>query len=111
MFMFISEKRKGDIKILELNGKIQDAIEEFDSTMHELVEGQTKIIIDCNALNFINSTGLRVFLSALKDVVANNGKVVICNLNNDIREIFQISGFHTLFEFYESTDEAIESFG
>lgn len=55
------------------------------------------IVLECKELEYISSSGLRIFLSILKDVKAKGGFLVLKNVNNDIRNIFSITGFHKLF--------------
>jgi anti-anti-sigma factor len=57
------------------------------------------IILDCTNLEYISSSGLRLFLSILKDAKSKGGKVYVKNIGNSIREVFTMTGFINLFEF------------
>lgn len=56
------------------------------------------IILDCNALEYITSSGLRLFLDLLKVAKGKGSKVRIVGLSNEIREVFDEVGFTNLFE-------------
>lgn len=56
-----------------------------------------KIIMECEKLEYISSSGLRIFLSILKAVKAKGGTLSLRHVNNEIRNIFSITGFHKLF--------------
>ena len=56
------------------------------------------IVIDCGELEYISSSGLRLLLTLRKEVAAKNGKLQIRNMNEDILQIFKITGFISLFE-------------
>lgn len=56
------------------------------------------LIIDCTDLEYISSSGLRFFMKLKRDSEQKNGTIVIRNLNDDVLEIFRISGFHNIFE-------------
>ena len=56
------------------------------------------IILDCSELAYISSSGLRLFLSLRKASSANGGKLQVSNINNDIRQVFVMTGFSSLFE-------------
>ena len=56
------------------------------------------IVIDCGELEYISSSGLRLLLTLRKEVAANNGKLQIRNMNEDILQVFKITGFISLFE-------------
>ncbi len=57
------------------------------------------IVLDCNQLAYISSSGLRIFLSILKSAKANGHHVYIKGLSNDLRQVFAMTGFINLFEF------------
>lgn len=57
------------------------------------------IVLDCSALEYISSSGLRLFLSVLKNAKPKGSHVYITGMNNDIRNIFTMTGFTNLFEF------------
>ncbi|MBR4500207.1 MAG: STAS domain-containing protein [Paludibacteraceae bacterium] len=57
-----------------------------------------EIILDCTALEYISSSGLRIFLSIRKEAAAHGSKVIVRNINADIRQVFVMTGFISLFE-------------
>ena len=57
------------------------------------------VILDCNQLEYISSSGLRIFLGILKSAKASNHRVFIRGLKNDLRQVFTMTGFINLFEF------------
>ena len=57
------------------------------------------IIIDCSKLEYISSSGLRIFLSVLKNAKPKGCHVYISGLNDDLRQVFAMTGFINLFEF------------
>ena len=56
------------------------------------------IILDCNALEYITSSGMRLFLELLKVAKGKGSKVTIIGLNNNIRDVFDEVGFNNLFD-------------
>ena len=57
------------------------------------------IILDCTKLEYISSSGLRIFLAILKNSKPKGSKVFIRGLNDDLRQVFAMTGFTNLFEF------------
>jgi anti-anti-sigma factor len=57
------------------------------------------IVIDCTDLEYIASSGLRILIGILKGAKASGSKVAIKNLNDDIKNVFKLTGFINLFEF------------
>ena len=65
----------------------------------QLMEAEGKeIILDCTALEYISSSGLRIFLGIRKEAAAHGSKVIVRNMNADIRQVFMMTGFISLFE-------------
>lgn len=56
------------------------------------------IILDCEELTYISSSGLRVFLTLRKAAAMKGGKVIIRNINDNIRNVFMMTGFLNLFD-------------
>ena len=54
------------------------------------------IILDCEGLEYISSSGLRLFLGLLKAAKPKGSTVTITNLNDDIRQVFDETGFTTI---------------
>lgn len=61
--------------------------------------GGKDVIIDCTSLEYIASSGLRILLSILKGAKSSGSKVVMRGVNDDIKSVFKLTGFISLFEF------------
>lgn len=55
------------------------------------------VVIDCNDLNYISSSGLRILLNIYKHTRTNGHNAILKGLKDDVKEVFQISGFLQLF--------------
>lgn len=62
-----------------------------------LENADKEIILDCTHLDYISSSGLRLFLTIRKEASAKGGKVTIQNINEEIDKVFKMTGFSTLF--------------
>jgi anti-anti-sigma factor len=111
--MEINEKKAADVIVLSINGRL-------DTTNYGILEqklmsyydsGNTMIIMDCGKLDYISSSGLRVFLMALKKASLLKGSFLLADLQDTIREIFEIAGFTTIFEIFKSVEEAEKAIG
>lgn len=106
--MEIREEKRGDIKIIGLNGRLDAStspgVEE--RLMSLLNQGENRLLIDFSNLTYISSVGLRVLVSLAKNVQKTNGKLALAALNKHIQEIFTIAGFTSIFSIYPSCDEA-----
>ena len=61
--------------------------------------GGKDVIIDCTNLEYIASSGLRIMLRILKAAKATGSKVVMKGMNDDVKNVFKMTGFISLFEF------------
>jgi anti-anti-sigma factor len=106
-----------DIKVISSNGYTVVSIEgridttnagDFEKAIMKVVEEKaTKIILDCCGLQYISSSGLRIFLILQKKMMAVQGTLRLCNLQPEIQEIFDISGFSSIFSIFPNLDSAI----
>ena len=66
-----------------------------------LENADKEIILDCEQLQYISSSGLRLFLTIRKAAAAQGGEVVVKGIRNDIRTVFMMTGFLNLFKIEE----------
>ena len=74
-----------------------------------LEAGQTRMVFDMIDLNYISSAGLRVLLMAARDLQAQAGKAVFCNLSEQIRQVFEITGFDKILSVHGNREDALAS--
>ncbi|MDD5061711.1 MAG: STAS domain-containing protein [Candidatus Marinimicrobia bacterium] len=110
--MEIATNRSKDVLIVAVSGRLDTVTApEFEKKILELVTPENlKIILNCADLSYISSSGLRVILMTLKKVKANNGKLIICGLQESIKEVFNICGFTSLLTISENCESALSSF-
>lgn len=71
-----------------------------------LAGGARKVVIDCTALDYISSAGLRVLLGAAKRL-GGAGALRLFGLNQTVREVFDISGFSKILAVFNTEAEAL----
>ena len=87
--------------VVALIGELDTAAAvEVEKELQVLNEHEGKdIIIDCTELEYIASSGLRFLLGILKKAKASGSVVTLKNVNDDIKNVFKLTGFINLFEF------------
>lgn len=85
--------------IVTLDGDLDTAAaQETEKDFKPLMEVKNKeITIDCKNLNYISSSGLRLFLSLLKSCKPNGNTLLLENINDNIKKVFTMTGFSSLF--------------
>jgi anti-sigma B factor antagonist len=69
-------------------------------------EGRTRIVVDLEKVDFIDSTGLGVLVGALKRVRTNEGDLALVCTGPRILKVFEITGLTKVFAIHRSVDEA-----
>ena len=73
----------------------------------KIQNGDKKIVFDLSRTDYISSAGLRVILVTAKLLKPKNGKMALCNANDQIFEVLEISGFSSIVKHLNSLDEAV----
>ena len=91
--MHIVKKQNGSELLIEVEGAIDSTTApEFNAVLEESMNGITSLIIDFKKVDYISSAGLRVLLVAVK-TMSKQGSMVVRNANNNIMDIFTMTGF------------------
>ena len=93
------KEQEGGMKAI-LNGRLDTpAAVKAQQEIGPLLENADKeIVFDCTNLEYISSSGLRLFLTIRKEASVKGGKIIIENINDEIRKVFMMTGFFNLFE-------------
>ena len=110
--MEVVEKKQNGVCILALSGRLDaSSSPEFREKILQLIEdGTKKVILDCENLDYISSAGLRVVLEATKEIKRNEGKIMLCALQDYIKEVFEVAKFDAFLAIGASVEEAIKTF-
>jgi len=86
-----------------------DSSPEAEKVVKDALEGQTtRVLFNLASLEYLSSAGLRVLLGAAKEMRRKDGKIVLCALNEFVKEIFEVSGFQSLIPIAESVESGIQ---
>lgn len=103
------EERQNNITILGLHGRMDSVTSpKVEQQLVSLIEnGAHHLVVDCAQLAYISSAGLRVFLMAAKRVTQVKGKITFTMLNNEVRQVFDLTGFSSILHISSTRDEAM----
>ena len=103
--------RRDRVLSVEVVGRIDasNAVEFESSIKHATETTDRALIMDFGNLTYINSSGLRVLLLAAKSLRGRGSDLVLCGLSDQVREVFRISGFESLFPIHETRNDALSS--
>jgi anti-sigma B factor antagonist len=111
--MKLTDRIVNDIVILEPKGKIMggpDATLLHDK-LHEFIDqNKKKVVIDLSKVEWMNSTGLGILISGLTTMRNNGGELKLAGVTEKIESLLTITKLITVFENYDSVDQAVQSF-
>ena len=91
--MTVNKKREGNALCVSVEGRLDTVTApELEASLKEEFEGLADLTIDLGELEYISSAGLRVLLLAQK-TMSKQGKMVVRNVNETVKEIFDVTGF------------------
>jgi len=109
--MDITETKHDDYSVFSLNGRLDsNTATGFEQKLFECIEnGTQRLILDFQDLDYISSAGLRVILKATKNLKSAEGKLVLCSMQDYVKEVFEISGFDSFLPIEASLDDAVKT--
>ena len=98
--MEITITEEGNQIIAAFDGRLDTvAAQQIEETITPLMEhADQTIILDCEKMPFISSSGLRIFLKIRKEVAAKGGKMQLKNICPDVMQVFKMTKLDNLFE-------------
>jgi anti-anti-sigma factor len=108
--MEITHRVENEILIIAIKGRLDAATAPIaDETIKKALEENTnRLLFDLEGLEYLSSGGLRVILSAAKEIRRREGKVALANLKQYVYEIFEVSGFTAMIPIKETVEEGLK---
>ena len=108
----VETREVGDITLLYPRGFINaHTVRRFEGEIQKALEQKRfKLVVNCEGLTYIASAGLGAMMGAIEEIRGNGGDLRLAGLNETVRNIFEILGFHHLYRIFPSELEAIRSF-
>lgn len=92
--MTVTKNIDGDKLVVNIEGRLDTiTAPQLENELSDIFADIKHLVFDLANLEYMSSAGLRVMLSTHKKMVAEGGDLVIKNANEDIMEIFDITGF------------------
>jgi anti-sigma B factor antagonist len=111
--MKVKGYEKDGVEIIEPNGKFLGGADtgELDEKLYALLgRGAKKVVIDLGSTDWMNSSGIAILIHHYKKFRDAGGHLRLANLTKNIEKILVIAKLTTVFETYDSLDDAIASF-
>ena len=111
--MEISVKEQEQYLTFNLKGRLDltSSTELKEKVKEFLNQGKKNILLKLSKVDFINSSGLGTVMGCLTSMKNNDGELKLSGATDKVKSLFIITKLITLFEAYDSIDDAVESFG
>ena len=108
----VHRSQQGDLSVLSLDGYLDaHTAPHFERAIQEEIDaGRVRLIVDGEQLKYISSAGLGVFMSFIEEIRDKGGDIKICSLVPKVRQIFDILGFHAIYDMVDSRPAAVQRF-
>jgi anti-anti-sigma factor len=104
----VTEQRDGATLVLAVNGRVDTVTAKlFEAAILPRTQAETALVLDLDGLKYISSAGLRVILLAAKQQKLRAAKFALCNLRDDVRDVFEISGFAKILDIHPTREAAV----
>jgi anti-anti-sigma factor len=109
--MELKIRKENGVVVASVKGRINAVTAPaFENQVLESIGGDEKILIlNLNELEYISSAGLRVILATAKKLKAKQGDIFLAELQGAAKEVFELSGFHSIFKIFDTEKEALNS--
>ena len=106
-----SERTSDGVAVITVAGELDlyTAPRLKENLLAALEDGVKKIVVDMTGVHFIDSSALGVLIGGVKRLKPNGGKLVLVSVDENVNWIFQITGLNSVFEIYDTRDEALAS--
>jgi anti-sigma B factor antagonist len=111
--MQIEERAVGDVVVLDLKGRVTlgDGDQLLKDKVNSLVnQGRKRMVLNLAGVPYIDSAGLGEIVGSYTTVSRQGGSLKLLNLTKKITDLLAITKLLTVFETFESEDEAVRSF-
>ena len=111
--MQIAERESGAVTVLDLSGKItmgEDGNLLKDKLQSLLHQGKKNILFNLGQVSYVDSAGLGAIVSAYTTVTREGGSLKLANVTKKLQDLLSITKLLTVFETFDSEDEALRSY-
>jgi anti-sigma B factor antagonist len=111
--MQIAERESGTVTVLDLSGKItmgEDGTLLKDKLQSLLHQGKKNILFNLGQVSYVDSAGLGAIVSAYTTVTREGGTLKLANVTKKLQDLLSITKLLTVFETFDSEDEALRSY-
>lgn len=109
--MELNLKKAGNEIIIYLEGRLDVHLSaDIEKEINKLIsaEPSCNFILNLKDVEYMSSSGLRIFVSTMRILKESKRKLVLCNMNNAVKKIFEVVELTDMFDIFNSENEALD---
>jgi anti-sigma B factor antagonist len=108
--MEIIQNTQNKVEVFKVKGRLDSNTSALlKERLDQILEnGTTRVVMDFEHLDYISSAGIRVILKAVKVLKRTQGSLVLCSLQDYVREVFEIAGFDGYLTIEHNLEQALQ---
>jgi anti-anti-sigma factor len=111
--MDLKTKKVKNVIVIYLSGRLDvhlsaDVEKEINKIISD--EQNCNLLLNLNDVEYMSSSGLRIFVSTMRILKESKRRLALCNMNAAVKKIFEVVELMDMFDIYESEEEALKSF-
>jgi anti-sigma B factor antagonist len=106
--MEVTEARADGTTTMRIVGRVDASVaQQLERKVMDMGSRDDHVVVDLQDMDYVSSAGLRVFIALAKQARSRNRKVALCAMQEDVREVFEITGLVELFAIHDSAEDAV----
>ncbi len=109
--MNLNLKKLDNTVIIYLEGRLDVHLSaDIEKEINKLIESDpaSSLLLNLKDVEYMSSSGLRIFVSTMRILKESNRKLVLCNMNNAVKKIFEVVELTDMFDIFNTEDEALK---
>jgi len=109
--MEFKTKKVDNNVVIYLSGRLDVHLSaDTEKTINELIksESTSNFVLNLNDVEYMSSSGLRIFVSTMRVLKESKRKLALCSMNNAVKKIFEVVELTDMFDIFSSEEEAID---
>ena len=112
--MELKTRKEGNVIVIYLTGRLDVHLSaDVELGINKIIkdEPECHLLLNLDDVEYMSSSGLRIFVSTMRILKDNKKKLKLCNINSAVKKIFEVVELMEMFDIYESEQSALEAFG
>lgn len=109
--MLIAANKESDTIVAQIDGELDHHTALLvKNKLDDMLSDQSikNIIIDVSMLNFMDSSGVGLFIGRYKTVSLRGGKLAVTGIKTNLHKVFEVSGLYRIIRPFDTVCEALE---